>query len=306
MTTSDQRYTICELARLCGLPVRRIRFYSDKGLLPPATRTMANYRVYSDTDAARLDLIQALRAMGIGLAAIRGILARKGSLAGLLQLRLSALEAEIAGKRRIAATLRAALRHPEPTPDDLRRLWTMTSLSNAEMRSLTERFYDKVTGDRMNPEWRQKAIAAGVPELPDDPTPEQIDAFAELRAMLSDESVIASAKADAELMWTPDFDPAAYHAAAERIFADVRKALAAGEAPDSQTGRAIAGDWLEASAKAMKREPDEAFRAWHLDQYRRHHERSLRYQQLLATLRREAAPGREWWWINEAMTELIV
>jgi len=86
MTETDQRYTIGELARLCGVPVRRIRFYSDKGLLPPATRTMANYRVYSNADAARLDLIQALRAMGTSLAAIQGILARKGSLAELLAL----------------------------------------------------------------------------------------------------------------------------------------------------------------------------------------------------------------------------
>lgn len=306
MSTSDQRYTIGELSRFCGVPVRRIRFYSDKGLLPPATRTMANYRVYSDADAARLDLIQALRAMGTSLAAIGGILARKGSLAELLALRLSALEAEIAGKRRIAATLRAALRHPEPTADDIRRLWTMTSLSNADMRALTERFYDEVTGDRMNPDWRRKALEAGTPELPDDPTPQQIDAFAELRAMLSDETVIARAKADAELMWTPDFDPAAYHAAAERIFALVREAMAAGEAPDSKAGLAIARDWLDASASAMKREPDDGFRAWHLDQYRRHHDRSLRYQQLLATLRGEDAPGREWWWINEAMTALVV
>jgi DNA-binding transcriptional MerR regulator len=306
MTMTEQRYTIGELARLCGVPVRRIRFYSDKGLLPPATRTMANYRVYSDADAARLDLIQALRAMGTSLAAIQGILALKGSLAELLALRLSALEAEIAGKRRVAATLRAALRNPEPTADDIRRLWTMTSLSNADMRALTERFYDEVTGDRMNPDWRQKAVEAGAPELPDDPTPEQIDAFAELRAMLSDKAVIARAKADAAAMWTPEFDPAAYHAAAERIFAQVRKAMAAGDAPGSEAGRAIARDWLDASAKAMKRQPDESFRAWHLDQYRRHHDRSLRYQQLLAILRGEDAPGREWWWINEAMTALIV
>jgi DNA-binding transcriptional MerR regulator len=306
MTMTEQRYTIGELARLCDVPVRRIRFYSDKGLLPPSTRTMANYRVYSDADAARLDLIQALRAMGTSLAAIQGILARKGSLAELLALRLSALEAEIAGKRRVAATLRAALRNPEPTADDIRRLWAMTSLSNADMRSLTEHFYDEVTGDRMNPDWRQKAIEAGAPELPDDPTPEQIDAFAELRAMLSDQAVIASAKADAAAMWTPEFDPAAYHAAAERIFAQVRKAIAAGEASGSETGRAIARDWLDASAKAMKRQPDEAFRAWHLDQYRRHHDRSLRYQQLLAILRGEDAPGREWWWVNEAMTALLI
>lgn len=303
---TDERYTIGELSRLSGVPVRRIRFYSDKGLLPPASRTMANYRVYSDADAARLDLIQALRAMGAGLAAIRGILARKGSLADLLALRLSALEAEIAGKRRIAATLRAALRHPAPTPDDIRRLWTMTSLSNADMRSLTERFFEEVTGDRISPEWKREALAAGTPELPEDPTPEQIDAFAELRAMLSDPALIASARADSAAMWTADFDPAAYHAAAERIFATIRQAMAKGETPDSEAGQAIARDWLAASAKAMKRTPDTSFRDWHLDQYRRHHDRSLRYQQLLATLRGEDAPGREWWWINEALAALAL
>lgn len=301
---TDQRYTIGELSGLSGVPVRRIRFYSDKGLLPPSTRTMANYRVYSDADAARLELIQALRATGASLAAIRGILARKTSLAELLTLRLSALEAEIAGKRRIAATLRAALRHPEPTPDDIRRLWTMTSLSNADMRALTARFFEEVTGDGISPEWKREALAAGTPELPEDPSPEQIDAFAELRAMLTDPALIASAKTDAATMWTADFDPAAYHAAAERILAAIRLAMAKGEAPDSQSGQAIARDWLDASAKAMKRLPDAAFRDWHLDQYRRHHDRSLRYQQLLAILRGEDAPGHEWWWINEALAAL--
>lgn len=301
---TDERYTIGELSRLSGVPVRRIRFYSDKGLLPPASRTMANYRVYSDADAARLELIQALRAMGASLAAIRGILVRKTSLVELLALRLSALEAEIAGKRRIAATLRAALRHPEPSPDDIRRLWTMTSLSNADMRALTERFFEEVSGDGISPEWKREALAAGTPELPQDPSPEQIDAFAELRAMLSDPALIASARTDSASMWTADFDPAAYHAAAGRILASIRLAMAKDEAPSSVTGLSIARDWLDASAKAMKRQPDEAFRAWHLDQYRRHHDRSLRYQQLLAILRGEAAPGREWWWINEALTAL--
>lgn len=303
---TEPKHTIGELSRLSGIPVRRIRFYSDRGLLPPATRTAANYRIYSDADAARLDLIQALRAAGASLSAIRGILARKTTLRAVLDLRLAALEAEIAGKRRIAATLRAALRHPEPSANDIRRLWAMTNLSNADMRLLTERFYDEVTGDRMNPDWRRKAIEAGTPELPEDPTPEQIDAFAELKAMLTDEAVIARAKADAAAMWTADFDPAAYHAAAERIFAEVRAAMAAGEAPASDRGGAIARDWLEASARAMKRAPDASFRAWHLDQYRRHHDRSLRYQELLAILRGEAAPGREWWWINEAMKALAV
>ncbi|MGO4840581.1 MerR family DNA-binding transcriptional regulator, partial [Rhizobiaceae sp. 2RAB30] len=34
-------YTIGELSKLSGVSVRRIRFYADKGLLPPSTRTFS-------------------------------------------------------------------------------------------------------------------------------------------------------------------------------------------------------------------------------------------------------------------------
>lgn len=39
-------YSIGELARLSGQSVRRIRFYSDKGLLPPMLRSASNYRLF--------------------------------------------------------------------------------------------------------------------------------------------------------------------------------------------------------------------------------------------------------------------
>ncbi|WP_216361261.1 MerR family DNA-binding transcriptional regulator [Caulobacter mirabilis] len=48
---SEEMYTIGELSRLSGVSVRRLRFYSDKGLLPPATRTESGYRLYSEADA---------------------------------------------------------------------------------------------------------------------------------------------------------------------------------------------------------------------------------------------------------------
>lgn len=60
-------YTIGDLARLTGQPVRRIRFYSDEGLLPPTLRSASNYRFYSDEDVAKLDLIHALREAGVSL-----------------------------------------------------------------------------------------------------------------------------------------------------------------------------------------------------------------------------------------------
>jgi DNA-binding transcriptional MerR regulator len=36
--------TIGELARLTGLTVKTVRFWSDQGLLPPEGRTRASYR----------------------------------------------------------------------------------------------------------------------------------------------------------------------------------------------------------------------------------------------------------------------
>ncbi|QCI66272.1 MerR family transcriptional regulator [Phreatobacter stygius] len=305
---TEKLHTIGELSKLSGLSVRRIRFYSDKGLLPPATRTFSNYRIYSETDVARLDLIRTLRDAGVSLDIIRKILSRRLSLADVLTMRLQALEAEIAAQRRVAAVLRATLRAPHPSPSDLRRLWTVTTLSNAQFRTMIERFYDQVAeGARMDDDWKRQMIAAGTPELPDDPTSEQIDAWTELTAIITDQNFIAEMRTEAAGFWNDEFDPAAYAEAANRIMAKVRKAIEDGVQPSSSTGLAIARDWLESSAKAMKRVPDASFLEWHRAQYRKHHSRSTRYQELLAILRGDARnpSGAEWSWINEAMKPLL-
>jgi DNA-binding transcriptional MerR regulator len=56
-------YTIGDLARRTGLPVRTIRFYSDTGLLPPTDRSPANHRRYDLTAITRLVLIRTLRGL---------------------------------------------------------------------------------------------------------------------------------------------------------------------------------------------------------------------------------------------------
>jgi DNA-binding transcriptional MerR regulator len=136
-------YSIGEASRLSGVSVRRLRFYSDKGLLPPARRTESGYRVFTDSELVRLDLIRCLRGAGLGLDAIREVLTHELSLTEALRLRLAALEAEIAAQRRVASTLRAALRSPDLTEADLRRFWSMTKLSRAERRGVIERFYEQ-------------------------------------------------------------------------------------------------------------------------------------------------------------------
>ncbi|MCG7505020.1 MerR family transcriptional regulator [Mesorhizobium retamae] len=306
---SEKMHTIGDLSRLSGVSVRRIRFYSDKGLLPPTTRTYSNYRVYSDADVVRLDLIRALREAGIGLAAIRNILCRHLSLREVLTVRLETLEAEIASRRRIAAVLRTTLKIDQPTETDLRRLWTMTILSQTQMQTAMERFYDKVAVRAdMGDEWKRQMIDASMPELPDEPAARQIDAWNEIAAMITDESFLAEMQADTATMWNGEFDPGAYAEAAESVLGKVRSAIDEGEDPLSPTGAAIAREWLEKSAKAMRRKPDRTFLDWHLGQYRKHHARSARYQELLAILRGEEPgqkSGNEWQWINEAMTPLL-
>ena len=68
MTT---RLTIGRLANEVGVAPGTVRFYEAEGLLPPADRTEAGYRVYSQEDVRRLRLIKKARALGLGLPEIR-------------------------------------------------------------------------------------------------------------------------------------------------------------------------------------------------------------------------------------------
>lgn len=103
--------------------------------------------MYSEASLARLDLIRALRDAGVSLETIRKVLSRRLTLTGVLRMRLGTIEAEIASRRRVAAVLRATLRAPEPTESDLRRLWTMTTLSKAQLREKLEALFHEVAGD---------------------------------------------------------------------------------------------------------------------------------------------------------------
>lgn len=68
------RYSIGKLAKRTGLTVKTIRFYSDRGIVPPAGRSPAGYRRYATDAVARLALVQTLRELGLGLDAIRRVI----------------------------------------------------------------------------------------------------------------------------------------------------------------------------------------------------------------------------------------
>ena len=68
------KYTTGELAKLCDVSVRTVQFYDTKGLLPPTALTDGGRRLYGDDDLIKLRLICMLKALGLTLDSIQGIL----------------------------------------------------------------------------------------------------------------------------------------------------------------------------------------------------------------------------------------
>jgi len=65
---------IGELAKLTGCQPETVRFYEQRGLLPPPLRSQANYRMYDASHAERLHFIRRCRALGMSLNEVETLL----------------------------------------------------------------------------------------------------------------------------------------------------------------------------------------------------------------------------------------
>jgi len=65
---------IGELAKLTGCQSETVRFYEQKGLLPPPVRSQANYRMYDASHADRLHFIRRCRSLGMSLNEVETLL----------------------------------------------------------------------------------------------------------------------------------------------------------------------------------------------------------------------------------------
>lgn len=74
--STDPQYQIGEVAKRTGLTQRTLRFYEEKGLLTPADRMEGGFRLYSDADIGRVELIKKLQELlGFTLAEIKEMVA---------------------------------------------------------------------------------------------------------------------------------------------------------------------------------------------------------------------------------------
>src|ERR1700712_856385 len=95
-------YTVGELARRTGLTTRTLHHYEALGLLRPAQRSPAGYRLYDEASVARLHAVLAYRYLGLPLKEIAALLADDAPpLCELLARQASLVEERIAQHERL-------------------------------------------------------------------------------------------------------------------------------------------------------------------------------------------------------------
>lgn len=70
-------YTTGELAKLCGVSVRTVQYYDDRGILVPSALSEGGRRLYSDDDLSRMRVICFLRDAGLPIKSISALLAEE-------------------------------------------------------------------------------------------------------------------------------------------------------------------------------------------------------------------------------------
>jgi MerR family transcriptional regulator, copper efflux regulator len=67
-------YRITQLAEVSGFPATTIRYYESAGLLPPARRSPAGYRLYDHRDVDRLRFIAHAKQLSLPLDEIKELI----------------------------------------------------------------------------------------------------------------------------------------------------------------------------------------------------------------------------------------
>ena len=178
--------TIGELARATGLTVRTIRYWSDEGVLHPVTRSSGGYRLYDAESAARLELIRTLRELGLGLDDVREVVEGEKDLASVATAHVAALDAQIRSLKVTRAVLSTVARRGS-SAEEMTLMNKLARLSAAERRRIMEEFVEELFHglDSVDPAIRDRMRSMAV-DLPEDPTPEQVDAWVELAELVQD------------------------------------------------------------------------------------------------------------------------
>lgn len=283
---------IGELSRRTGLSVKTIRFYSDEGLVPEVSRSPAGYRRYDAAALARLEFVRTLRDLGLDLATIRRVLDRQVDLRSVARAHADALAAQIRLLRVQRAALRALARR-DPTPAEVERMNRIAQATAEERRRAIAEFLDHIFdfGDGPVDNDFTKMMRGVTPELPDDPSDQQLDAWLELAELLRDDSFRARLKEMGRRSFGSSGSGSAAPAwpagreTADLVTARVGAAVDAGLAPAEPAAASVVAGLVGEFAAAVDRTDSPGYRRELLDALERGTDpRAERYWQLLAVI----------------------
>jgi len=110
-------HNVSAAATAAGVSPKAVRLWESKGLLPPAARSDAGYRRFSDDDIGVLRFIRQAKTLGLTLAEIKDILelqrggaAPCGRVTALLDQRIADIDRTLAELRQLRRSLTAARR----------------------------------------------------------------------------------------------------------------------------------------------------------------------------------------------------
>ena len=264
MTEDDLRYTIGDLARRTGLPVKTIRFYADEGVVPETGRTPAGYRVYDVGAVARLDLVRTLRELGVDLPAIRRVLAREATLTEVASAHAEALDVQIRTLRLRRAVL-GAVAARGATHQEMDLMHKIARMSDVERKRMIEDFVESTFGGvDANPELVE-LVRAATPDLPEDAGAEQVEAWIELAELTQDPDFRASVRRMAEYQAAERAEgdtSGLHHELTVLVRERIGRAVAEGVEPESHAADPIIAELGAQYAATFGKPDDAALREW--------------------------------------------
>lgn len=276
-------YSIGELSRRTGLPVRTIRFYSDSGVVAPTSRSPAGYRLYDLDALLRLELVRTLRELGMDLATVQRVLDRELSVAEVAAAHADALDVHIRMLQLRRSVLRVVANRGS-SPEETKLMHRLTQLSGDERRRLIDDFLDGTFGAvGANP--MVAMVRAAAPDLPDDPSSEQVAAWVELSELVGDEDFRARMRRTAAYQAARrrlDIETGAGEELMEFTRQKVAEARESGIDPLSDKAAPVVDDLVQRFAEVFARTPDTEFRDWMAQQFEDAHDpRVDRYWRLV-------------------------
>ena len=277
-------YSIGELSRRTGLSVRTIRFYSDSGVVAPTTRSPAGYRLYDLDALLRLELLCTLRELGLGLATIQRVLDRELSVAEVAAAHADAMDVQIRVLQLRQSVLRAVARRGAD-PEETKLMHRLTQLSGEERRRLIDDFVEGTFGTVDADPAAVAMVRAATPDLPDDPSGEQVTAWVELAELVGDEDFRARMRRAARCQAAGrrlDIENDAGEELMEFTRQKVAEAMESDVDPLSDRAAPLIDDLVHRFAEAFGRTPDTEFRDRMARQFEEAHDpRVDRYWQLV-------------------------